>query len=86
MFALHYGTIPVARKTGGLADTVFDEKNGFTFDHPDIHGVDWALDRAFDWYLNDPEKWLELMLNGMSADFSWKNPASEYVKVYKQMC
>ncbi len=85
MIALHYGTVPIARKTGGLADTVFDEKNGFTFDFPDTQGVDWALSRAFDCYHNNPQKWLELMQHGMATDFSWKKPAAEYVEIYKQL-
>jgi starch synthase len=94
MIALRYGTIPVVRTTGGLADTVFDidtssvpleERNGFTFDFPDAEGINWALDRALDCWANDRPKWELLMQQGMSKDFSWKHPAGEYVAIYEKM-
>ncbi len=91
LIALRYGTIPVARLTGGLKDTVFDcdtstrpleERNGFTFEFADTQGVDWALERALECYQNNPEKWHALILNGMRMDLSWKHAAQEYVKAY----
>jgi starch synthase len=94
LIALRYGTIPIARITGGLADTVFDcdqstrpvsERNGFTFEFPDTKGVDWALLRALDCYKNDPQKWQSLILNGIHQDFSWTHAASEYIALYQQL-
>ncbi len=91
MVAMRYGTIPLARRTGGLADTVFDidtaqvpenRRNGFTFDYPDFKGVDWVLDRAFNIYQNDSQKWQTLMQNGMQIDFSWQKPAEQYLQIY----
>ncbi|MBS0620104.1 MAG: glycogen synthase [Verrucomicrobia bacterium] len=91
LIALRYGAVPIARLTGGLADTVADidtstlppsQRNGFTFDYPDIAGVNWALDRALSCYKREPEKWKELVLRGMQMDFSWKHTAPEYVAVY----
>lgn len=94
LIALRYGTIPIARLTGGLTDTVFDidtskrsaqERNGFTFDFPDIQGVDWALLRALDCFKKEPQKWQSLMLNGMRQDFSWKHSAPEYLALYRDL-
>jgi starch synthase len=94
MIALRYGAPPIARMTGGLADTVFDidtsnrpmqERNGFTFDFPDTQGVDWALLRALDCYKKDPQKWQTIMLSGMREDFSWKHAAPEYLSLYQEL-
>lgn len=94
LIALRYGTVPIARITGGLADTVFDadtssrppqERNGFTFDFPDTKGVEWALARALDCYKKDQKKWQMLMQNGMRQDFSWKHTAPEYLALYQSL-
>jgi starch synthase len=91
MIALRYGAIPIARKTGGLADTVFDietsarppqERNGFTFDFPDCAGLDWALDRALACWQRDPQAQHKLIQQGCAHDFSWTHAAQEYVTVY----
>jgi starch synthase len=94
LIALRYGTVPIARLTGGLADTVFDVdtstrpndvRNGFTFDFPDRKGIDWALSRALDCYKKDQSKWQSLLFNGMRQDFSWKHSVNEYTSVYKDL-
>lgn len=94
MIALKYGTIPIVRKTGGLADTIFDvdysgkpfnETNGYTFDDPDAAGMESALNRAFNCWFHDPEKWRKLMINGMNIDFSWNHPSDQYLEVYKKI-
>ncbi|MBS0607479.1 MAG: glycogen synthase [Parachlamydiales bacterium] len=94
MIALRYGTVPIVRMTGGLADTVFDietslkpadERNGFTFDYPDEQGVCWALDRALDCFKEDPKRWHQLMRNGMKEDFTWKRAGRKYVEIYEQL-
>lgn len=91
MIAMRYGTIPIARLSGGLADTVFDvetstrplaDRNGFTFDYPDAAGVNWALDRALSYPKEQKDKWHSLLLHAMQKDFTWKNPAREYLKLY----
>lgn len=90
--ALKYGSIPVVRKTGGLADTVFDleysekdkiERNGFVFEHPTKEGLDFALDRAIDCYVKQASFWQELVKRGMKIDSSWKKPALEYKRLYQ---
>lgn len=93
LIALRYGTIPVVRKTGGLADTVFDidhsqvplqKRNGYTFDHADTQGVDSALDRCLATWFSNPEKLLKMMQCGMLLDYSWKKPCEEYMHLYKR--
>lgn len=95
MIALKYGTIPIVRKTGGLADTIFDvdysgkpfdETNGYTFDFPDNTGLESALDRAIDSWFHSPDKWRRLMINGMNIDFSWNLPSNQYLDIYKTLC
>ncbi len=94
MIALRYGTIPIARRTGGLCDTVFDTdsgavpsdmRNGFTFEKLDAQALDEALLRAMACYEKESEKWKSLIVHGMSQDFSWKNPVQEYMAVYKDI-
>jgi starch synthase len=91
LIALKYGSVPVVRKTGGLADTIHDidfsefdkeRRNGYTFDAPDATSLDFALDRAIKCWYDAPDKWRELMIKGMNMDFSWNKPADIYVEVY----
>lgn len=85
MIALHYGTIPLVRKTGGLKDTVFDGKNGLTFDFPDTLGVNWVLDRALEIYAKDREKWIGLVERGMKQEVGWKKSACDYIEIYQKL-
>lgn len=94
MIALKYGTIPIVRKTGGLADTIFDvdfsersegEKNGYVFETPDAKGIDSALDRAIQCWFQDPEKWHHLVLKAMRMDFSWNGPSNLYLDIYRRL-
>jgi starch synthase len=90
MYSLKYGTVPVVRKTGGLADTVelFDpatgEGTGFVFDHFDATGFAWALKRALVTY-RDPDAWARLRRNGMKKDYSWERQVVEYEKLYSRL-
>jgi len=94
MIALKYGTIPIVRKTGGLADTVFDvdysgkqfeDTNGYVFDHPDAKGIDSALDRAVHTWFSEQEKWHRLMINCMNIDYSWNHSSDQYLEVYQKL-
>lgn len=93
MISLRYGTVPIVRATGGLADTIFDwdysdlpqeERNGFVFKHADYSGIESALYRAFDLY-RDPENWQKLQTNGMKCDYSWNNPVGDYLAIYEHI-
>ncbi|MEM1177724.1 MAG: glycogen synthase GlgA [Acidobacteriota bacterium] len=87
MYSLKYGTVPIVRKTGGLADTVqlFDrrtgEGNGIVFEHYDQAGFTWALRTALELY-QDQEAWATMRRNGMLADYSWDRQGAEYEKLY----
>jgi len=91
LIALRYGTIPVVRAVGGLADTVFDkdhaqrplnERNGYVFNDYDQPGLESALGRAIACYNNFPEHFRELMKNAMRADYSWNHPGQDYLNIY----
>jgi len=91
MYSLRYGTVPVARATGGLADTVReydperDEGNGFTFEEYTPEAVLSALRRAVDLYLRDPEAWRRLQVRGMREDHSWQASALKYLTLYRRL-
>lgn len=91
LYSLRYGTVPVVRLTGGLADTIIDyhaaaesdgEANGFGFEPYKSEALLDALDRALKVY-NDRDEWSELMLRGMRQDWSWRRSAREYLDVYE---
>ncbi|WPL15933.1 putative glycogen synthase 2 [Thiorhodovibrio winogradskyi] len=91
LISLRYGTIPVVRTVGGLADTVFDkdyserplhERNGYRFDNYDTLGLESALGRALACYYNFPEHFRELIKNAMRCDYSWNRPGQDYLNIY----
>jgi starch synthase len=90
MIAFRYGTVPVVRKTGGLADTVSDyhEKgsagDGFVFSEYSSAALAACVRRALSVYEN-AAVWTQLMQTGMRKDFSWKQSAREYEKIYKSL-
>ncbi|NGX37024.1 MAG: Glycogen synthase [Chlamydiae bacterium] len=81
MIALRYGSVPLVHATGGLKDTVFDEKNGYTFKIPDNKGVASVLERAFEAIQTD--KWQALIQTGMQENYSWGASAEKYLKIYQ---
>ena len=89
LISLKYGTVPVVRETGGLADTVkqynFKEKtgNGFVFSGFDPQDLLQAIRIAVDTFKNKTA-WKKLMMNGMKENFSWEHAAGEYVEIYKK--
>ncbi|HAY98911.1 MULTISPECIES: glycogen synthase [unclassified Mesotoga] len=89
MFAMRYGTIPVVRFTGGLADTVkefdgLDSGNGFGFSDYKASGLLEAIDRALEVY-SRPDCWRKVVYNAMSEDFSWNASAKNYISLYSEM-
>jgi starch synthase len=93
MYSLRYGTVPIVRKTGGLADTVHDwhefqasgsdEGNGFSFHDAEGYALQDAVERGVRMYTTDKETWHRIMMNGMNADFSWDASAKKYLKLYE---
>jgi starch synthase len=90
MYALRYGTIPVVRATGGLADTIqhFDPAtgsgNGSVFRDADPGGLLWGVRSALGW-LDDPAARSQLIRNGMAADFSWRKQVKPYEDLYADL-
>ena len=89
MYSLRYGTLPIVRRTGGLADTVIDlddensRPNGFIFDEISGASVFDAAARAVHTYRTRPET-IELMRkNAMQEDFSWDQSAQRYIELYR---
>lgn len=83
LIAMRYGTVPVVRETGGLADTVTESENGFTFNSVSSNGFLRACERAVAWY-RDPLEWRMLMDRAMQHDSSWTRSAAQYEKLYTQ--
>jgi starch synthase len=84
MEAMRYGCVPVVREVGGLADTVGDGVNGYTFKNFDKIAFFGAIVRALENYFHHPEIWRRTVLSCMEADFSWENSAKRYIDLYKR--
>ena len=84
MRAQRYGTIPIARRVGGLADTIEDGVTGFLFD--DYTPADFmrAAMRAVDQY-RETDAWEEMMREAMARDFGWEKSAARYLTVYRRV-
>ena len=84
MIAMRYGTVPIVRRTGGLADTVIDQANGFTFFDPTPAALEKTLSRAFHTYQNDPIIWKSLIEKGASGNYGWTRSAADYLSIYQK--
>jgi len=89
MYSLAYGTVPVARATGGLADTVFDVDaapetgNGFTFAGYSADALYRRTRDAVEFWRSNPAGWRTIMERGMKEDHSWGESAMQYEQVYR---
>jgi starch synthase len=93
MYSQRYGTPPVARATGGLADTIVDctpealadgTASGFLFEEPAPADLAAAVRRAIGVY-RERDSWRSLQRNGMSRDFGWAGPAGKYAEIYRRV-
>ena len=84
MRAQRYGTIPVARRVGGLADTIEDGVTGFLFDDYTPGDFMRAAMRAIGQY-NEPAGWRTMMREAMTCDFGWERSATRYHQVYRRV-
>jgi starch synthase len=91
IYSLRYGTVPIVRHTGGLADTVTDTTpetlqaktaTGFSFDAATSDALLASVERALLYY-RQPDIWQQLVCTGMRQDFSWKRSAQLYIKLYE---
>lgn len=92
MYSLKYGTVPIVRRTGGLADTITDctgealanrTANGFVFDQYATEALHQAIGRALGAY-GDASTWGQLVETGMRQDWSWSQSARRYLELYQQ--
>ncbi|OGD56141.1 hypothetical protein A2V71_00130 [Candidatus Berkelbacteria bacterium RBG_13_40_8] len=84
IISMRFGTIPIVRHTGGLADTVRDGYTGFVFEDYDKNAFLWAIRRAVDVYYNQKDFWHKMQVRCMKKDFSWKSSAKKYIWAYKK--
>jgi starch synthase len=90
MYSLRYGTVPIVRRTGGLADSVqlFEPSSGngtgIVFDDYSAEALEWALNTALDLY-QDKKSWRKLVRNGMATDYSWKRQGEMYIDLFRNM-
>jgi starch synthase len=93
MYSQRYGTVPVVRRIGGLADTVVDASaenlqrgsaTGIVFDHADSGGIVYGIQRALELY-RQPVVWRGLRAAGMTRDFSWNAAARAYLDLYRRL-
>ncbi len=93
LYALRYGTLPVVRRTGGLADTVVDANNhtianhtatGFVFDDSTVESMIASLSRALALY-REPLHWRLLQLQAMTREFGWDMSAAKYMALYEEV-
>ena len=92
IYSLRYGTTPIVRHTGGLADTVIDasddnikqgKASGFQFEHANAAELLRACERAISIYRQQPKAWHKIITTGMRQDFSWKQSAKHYLDLYQ---
>ena len=89
LIAMHYGSVPIVRATGGLADTVREadpvtgQGNGFVFEAYDRWMLFAAIVRAVETFKH-PTVWRQLQLQGMRTDFSWDRSAHKYIELYRR--
>ena len=92
MYSLKYGTVPIVRSTGGLADTIVDchdatladrTANGFSFTEYHSEALHQALGRALEAF-SETATWSQLVETGMGQDWSWSRSAGRYVDLYRQ--
>ncbi len=96
MYSLKYGTVPIVRETGGLADTIVGHgspaapgaesspANGFSFQEYSPLALSETLRRACDLFRLHPEEWKKLIETGMQQDWSWGRSAKKYVELYQK--
>ncbi|NLW53298.1 MAG: starch synthase, partial [Clostridiaceae bacterium] len=91
MIAMRYGTLPIVRQTGGLADTVqaYDKFNntgtGFGFLNINAHELLYTAKEAISVYNSKPDAWNNMVQAAMLSDFSWDKSADEYIKLYEDI-
>ncbi len=84
LIAMCYGTVPIVRATGGLADTVKDKVTGIVFKDYSVEALIKAIKQALNLY-QKPQSWYTMVSRGMSKDVSWQNSARDYYQLYQSL-
>ncbi|PIR06621.1 MAG: starch synthase [Candidatus Komeilibacteria bacterium CG11_big_fil_rev_8_21_14_0_20_36_20] len=84
MIAMRYGAVPLARQTGGLKDTIINNKTGLLFQKYTVSEMKKILKKAIKIYQH-PAKMKKLVVRGMKEDFSWQASAEKYLKLYQKL-
>jgi starch synthase len=88
MIACSYGTIPIVRAVGGLADSIvpygLEKANGFSFDNYNAHDLLFTVKSALNLY-SSTEEWKKLIKSAMNTDFSWQKSAAKYIALYNDL-
>ncbi len=84
MYSQRYGTLPVVRATGGLADSVSDAETGFVFREPSAEALVAALERALQVWRDRPH-WRRLQRQAMARELGWESAARRYAVLYAQI-
>ncbi len=85
MIAMRYGTLPIARATGGLKDSIIDGVDGFLFEDYSSFDLEKKLKDAVEIWQNNKKKYQSMVLAAMTKDFSWNKSAKEYINLYKKL-
>jgi starch synthase len=94
MYAMRYGTVPIAHAIGGLRDTVIDrgddalvrgDGTGICFEYATADGLAWAIGRACDLYRRDPAGWRRASASIMEQDVSWDRSAALTLALYRDV-
>jgi starch synthase len=85
MIAMHYGTLPIARATGGLKDSITDGIDGYLFQNYSSEELEKRLLDAINIFQNDKTKHETMIRAAMQKDFSWTKSAKEYMKLYNKL-
>jgi starch synthase len=85
MIAMRYGTIPLVRKTGGLADSVKEDETGFVFEEYSAHALADKMKKAIQIWAFDKDKWRKMIETAMQVDYSWDESAKKYLAMYEKL-
>ena len=85
MIAMRYGTLPIARATGGLKDSIKDNVDGFLFEKYSSYDLEKKLNQAINIWKKDKPRYKQMVKTAMNKDFSWNVSAKKYIELYKKL-
>lgn len=85
MIAMSFGTLPIARKTGGLSDSIKDNENGFLFEKNTSEALEKTIKKAVDIWKNEKTVYRKMVEAALATDFSWDKSAGKYIDLYRKL-